>query len=314
MKKVALKMTNPNRFRFVKNVMLIAFLSILTVSCSNDDNQPPVKDAEPTGAITEISQEIKELIYFQGDEKAPTVLINIPGGPDTTFNPDIVDLVSATSKTPDILNVTVHQAQTLDSTIVKGADITLDQAVGFNTESIDMLDKVISYFKAQGRTVYVFGFSFGAFITQDLIGKKGIDSADKYLIMTGRLDMNDLVWQASAEGREAQFENDGVTPKLKQDPEPNVKERNLLRISAGLGMNRYTQLLNPIEDLSDLTYIYGETDEAVGSLTAEENQFLQSKNTNIIEGNGGHGETFFEFLEQGFDEAFGIEIDLGLLE
>lgn len=302
-------MTNPNCFRFGTKVMLVAFFSILACSCSNDDDRPPVKEEEPAIVITEIAEDIKELIYFQGDEKAKTVLINIPGGPDTEFNPDIVDLIFATSKTTDILNVTVHQAQTLDSTIVKGTDITLDQAIGFNTESIEMLDKVIAYFKAQGRTVYVFGFSFGAFVTQELIAKKGIDSADKYLIMTGRLDMNDLLWQASSEGKEGWFEN-GVTPTVETDPHPEVKERNLIRLSAGLGMNRYTQLLDPIEDLSNLTYIYGATDEAVGSLTDEEVQFLESKNTNIIAGSGGHGETFFEFIEQGLKDTFGIEIVL----
>jgi len=308
MKKVSLKLTKSNRFRFATNLMLIAFLAIITYSCSNDDNHP-VKEEKPAVAITEISQEIKDLIYFKGDEKATTVLITVPGGPSTEFNPDIVDLVFATSNTTDLLTINVHQAQTLDSTIVKGADITLYQAVGINAESIDMLDKVISYFKEQGRTVYVLGFSFGVFVTQDLIAKKGIDSADKYLLMTGRLDMNDVSWQASSEGKEGWFEN-GITPIVDTDPHPEVKERNLIRLSAGLGMNRYTQLLDPIANLSNLTYIYGTTDEAVGSLTTEEIQFLESKNTNIIKGSGGHGETFFEFIVQGMKESFGIEIQL----
>ncbi len=306
MKRVSLKMTNPNRFHFIAHLMCIAFLSIITSSCSNDDNEPPVKEEEPTMVITEISEEIKEFIYFQGDEKAATVLITVPGGPGTAFATDVVDQFSSILSPKQILTVTVHQAQTLDSTIVKGADITLDQAVGFNTESIDMLDKAVTFFKDQGRTVYILGFSFGAFITQDLIAKKGIDSADKYLIITGRLDMNDVIWQGAAEGRNGFFEN-GVTPLVDEDPDPSVKERNLNRIGAGFLMNRYTQLLDPIEDLSGLTYIYGETDQAVGSLTAEEVTFLQSKNANILSGKGGHDQPFPGFLQQGFDEAFGIE-------
>lgn len=302
-------MTNSKRFHFVTNVMLIVFFAIVTNSCSSDDNQPPIKEEEPPVAITEISQDIKDLIYFKGDEKASAVLINVPGGPSTDFSPDIVDLIFATSNTTDLLTVNVHQAQTLDSTIVKGADITLDQAASFNTESIEVLDKVISYFKNQGRIVHVLGISFGAFVTQDLIAKKGIDSADKYLIMTGRLDMNDVLWQASSEGKEGGFEN-GVTPIVNADPHPEVKERNLIRLSAGLARNRYTQLLDPIEDLSNVTYIYGATDMAVGSLTTEEVQFLESKNAIVIAGSGGHGETFFEFIVQGLNEAFGIEIVL----
>ena len=307
MNKVFSTVTNYNRLHFVTNLILSAFLSILTVSCSNDDNQPPVKEEEPPIAITEISEEIKDLIYFKGNEKAPAVLINIQGGPDTKLDTDMVNLIFESFKSTDLLSVNVHQAQTLDSTIVKGNDITLDEAVSFNLESIEVLDKVISYFKGQGRTVYVLGNSFGAFMTQELIVKKGIDTADKYLIMTGRLDINDIAWQAFSEGRVGFFEN-GVTPIIDSDPDPDVKERNINRITAGLGMNRYTQLLSPIEDLSNVTYVYGATDQAVGSLTADEVQFLESKNATVIAGGGGHDDTFWEFIEQGFKEAFGLEV------
>ncbi len=300
-------MTNSKRFYFFITTMLSVFLAIVASSCSNDDNQPPIKEEEPTVAITEIAEEIKELIYFQGDEKAPTVLITVPGGPSTAFATEVVDELFPVLDPKQILTVTVHQAQTLDSTIVKGTDITFDQAVGFNTESIDMLGKVTSYFKAQDRTVYIAGFSFGAFVTQDLIAKKGIDSADKYLIITGRLDMNDAIWQGAAEGRSGFFEN-GVTPIVDADPDPSVKERNLNRIGAGFLMNRYTQLYTTISDLSNLTYIYGETDQAVGSLTDNEVAFLQSKNAHILSGRGGHDEPFVDFYKKGFEEAFGIEL------
>ena len=309
MKTISLKMVNINYYHSISKVILITFLSIITFACSNDD-EPPVMEEEPPVAITELSEEIKELIYFKGDEKASTVLITIPGGPSTKFDTAIVDdLVLAISNKIDLLTVNVHQAQTIDSTIVKGNDITLDKAVDFNMESIEMLHKVASYFQEQGRTVYIFGFSFGAFVTQELIARKGIDSADKYLIIAGRLDIDDVLWQASAEGKEGRFDN-GVTPIIKPDPDPDVTERNLLRLSAGLGMNRYTELLNPIENLSKLTYVYGETDEAVGSLTSEEVQFLESKNATVISGKGDHGETFFEFIVQGMKETFGIEIVL----
>ncbi len=298
MKKVPLKMTPLNRFNFGTNLMLLAFFTIFIFSCSKDDDgQPPV-------VITELSQEIKDIIYFKGDEKASTVLITIPGGPDTEFATDLVDQFSGPLNPKGILTVTVHQAQTLNPDIVTGNDITLTQASSFNTESIKMLSKVTKYFKDQGRTVYVLGLSFGSFVTQDLIAKKGIDSADKYLIITGRLDMNDVIWQAAAEGREGYFEN-GVTPILKEDLPTTEKERNLNRISAAFSMNRYTQLFNNISDLSNVTYIYGEIDQAVGSLTTSEVQFLESKNTNLIVGPGDHNATL-NFLVQGFKDAFGI--------
>jgi len=74
-----------------------------------------------------------------------------------------------------------------------------------------------------------------------------------------------------------------------------------------LGRNRYTQQLSSVEDLSNLTYIYGATDQFVGRLTAEEVAFLESKNANVIEGSGDHDGTYDDFLAQGMSETFGIE-------
>ena len=301
MKRVTSKKLKRNHFYFV-TYMLIICLSILISSCRKKDDQPMV----PPEPLLEISEEFKNLIYDKGDEKASKVLINAQGGPDTELSTGEVDFIFENFDTTDILLVNVHQAQTLNPSIVEGNDITLDEAVNFNTESIETLYQVIKYFKEQGRTVYVLGASFGAFIAQELIAKKGIDVADKYLIMIGRLDMNDVMWQSLAEGRFGYFEN-GITPIVDPDPAMDVVDRNIGKIAAALGMNKYTQQLDAIEDLSKVTYVYGSTDQLVGSLTAEEVAFLESKNANIIEGSGGHDETFNDFFSQGLSEAFGIE-------
>jgi len=281
------------------DLILVLFLTIFTFSCSNDDDGDPA----PLG----ISQEIKDLIYFKGDEDAPVVLINAQGGPDTELSTDEVDFIFENFNTSNLLTVNVHQAQTLNPSLFQGDDITFDQAINFNTESVEMLHKVVKYFKDQGRTVYVLGISFGAFMTQDLIAKKGLDVADKYLIMVGRLNLNDIIWQGFSEGRFGYFEN-GITPIVEDEIGTDRTLRNLDKLAAGLGMNRYTQLLNPYDDLSKITYVYGETDQAVGRLTGAEIEFLQSKNVNIIVGSGDHDDTIFDFFEQGFNEAFGIEL------
>jgi len=270
------------------------------LSCSKDD------DVKPPVIADQISQDIKDLIYFKGDEKAPTVLINVQAGPSTQLAENIVEFIVATFNTMDILTVNPHQVQTLDPNIIDGNEITLEQAINFNAESVETLYKVIKYFNDEGRTVYVVGLSFGAFVTQELIAKKGIEVADDYLLISGRLNINDVMWQGLAEGKNGYFEN-GVTPIVDADPFEEVFKRNEARLLAGLGMNRYTEQFNSIESLSNITYIYGTTDEAVGSLTAEEVTFLQSKNANILSGNGGHDEPFKRFVEQGFSKAFGIE-------
>lgn len=304
-------LSNNNSFNFYRiglsafisfnlyHLMLSAFFILTMSSCSKScDDTPEIPDT--------ISEEIKELIYFRGEENAPIVIINAQGGPDVNLSTDIVDLIADNIKATDVLSVNPHQGQTLNPSILYESDITLDQAAAFNTESVDILYKVTKYFKDQGRKVYVLGISFGAFVSQELIAQKGIDVADKYLIMTGRLDMNDTLWQASAEGREGGFEN-GVTPIVSPEPHADMWERNLIRISAALGRNRYTQVFSTIDDLSILTYVYGATDEAVGRLTPEEVQFLESKNANIIAGDGGHADTFYEFFGEGVKMAFGLE-------
>lgn len=281
-------------------LILSLFIISLTSSCSKSE---PAKTPEiPIG----ISQEIKDLISFKGDENAPVVLINAQSGPDTELSTDDLDGIFEIFDTTDLLAVNVHQGQTLNPSLFEGNDITFEQAINYNAESIEMLYKVVKYFKDQGRTVYVLGISFGAFITQELIAKKGVDVADKYLIMVGRLDMNDVIWQGFAEGRFGYFEN-GINPIVEDEVGTDVTDRNLDKLAAGLSMNRYTQLLNTFEDLSKITYVYGETDQAVGRLTNSEIEFLQSKNVNIIVGSGDHDETINDFIVQGFSEAFGIE-------
>lgn len=281
------------------NLILVLLLIIFTFSCSNDDEQPPV--------TLEISQEIKDLIYFKGEEDAPIVLINAQSGPDTELTTDDVDTIFQIFNTTDLLAVNVHQAQTQNLSLLENDDISFDEAINFNSESVEMLYQVIKYFKDQGRTVYVLGISYGAFMAQELIAKEGVDVADKYLIMVGRLDMNDVVWQAFSEGLLGYFEN-GITPIIDDEEDPDMVGRNLNKLAAGLAMNRYTQLFNNFQDLSNITYIYGETDQAVGRLTDPEVQFLESKNVNIIVGSGDHDETISDFIIQGFSEAFGIEL------
>ncbi|WP_299183436.1 hypothetical protein [uncultured Aquimarina sp.] len=278
----------------------VLILSLFFISCDSDDD---IVIDEPL----EISQEIKDLIYFKGDEDAPTVLVNVQSGPDTALSTGEVDEIFQTFDTTDLLAVNVHQAQTLNPSPFENDDITFNQAINFNSESVEMLYKVVNYFKNQGRTVYVLGISFGAFVTQDLIAKKGIDVADNYLIMAGRLDMDEIVWEAFSEGRTGYFEN-GTNPILDQEPEMDAIDRNLNRLAAGFAMNRYTELLDSIDDLSSITYVYGEVDQAVGRLTTSEIELLQSKNTNIITGSGDHDQTINDFITQGFEEAFGISL------
>lgn len=294
MKRVFLKTKSKNYYQ-VLNVFIITFFSVLTISCSKKEEVLPL----------EISQEIKDLIYFKGNESASAVIVYSQGGPGYGLDEGTVDTFFQGYNTDDVLMANVHQAQTKNSNPFMSNDITLEQAVNFNAESVENLYKTVKFFKDQGRTVYVLGVSYGAFLTQELIAKYGISLADKYIILTGRLDINDEIWQGAAEGKSSKFIN-AVTPIVEATPEATAAERNTARLFAGVAKNRYTQSLKAINDLSNIMYVYGKKDNAVGLLTTEEIQFLQTRSASIVSGNGNHDETYEDLIVNSIEDFFGI--------
>ena len=275
-------------------ITLIFMLFVFISSCSKDD------EIKPAG----ISQEIKDLIYFNGAEDAETVLIAAQGGPSLELATEYFNEVLENVNTSNILAINVHQSQTLNPTPFKQDLIPFSEMGEYTSKSIETLNKIIQYFKNQGRTVYVFGASYGASMVQKLIVDKGIHIADKYLIMIGRLDMNTDVWEALSQSKGIKFEN-GITPVFFSINE--IEHINTNRLAADLFQHRYTELLDLHDNLSMITYVYGKTDNRVGKLTSTEIEFLNSKNVNIIVSPYNHNETLADFIVQGFKEAFGIE-------
>jgi hypothetical protein len=84
-----------------------------------------------------------------------------------------------------------------------------------------------------------------------------------------------------------------------------VEDKNMAKLASGLGYKRYMDLLKDT-DLSNVIYVYGKTDEQVGSLSKEELEFLKFKKVEILEGNGNHGETINGFIKEGV-ENFNIK-------
>ncbi len=281
----------------ISTLIAIILITFTTISCS----KKRITEPEPL----KISQEIKDLIYFKGNENASTVLINSQGGPAYELDERTVDIFFQGYNTDDVLMANVHQAQTQNFNPFVNNDITLEQAVNFNTESVENLYKTIKFFKDQDRTVYVLGVSYGAFLTQELIAEQGIGIADKYLIITGRLDLNDIVWQAALEGKNSEFQN-GTTPVVNPNIVTNVMEKNSMKLFAGIAKNKYTQRLETINDLSKVMYIYGTLDESVGSLTSEEINFLQTRNATVISESGNHDETYNNLVVGALKDFFGI--------
>jgi len=259
--------------------LAVVFISLnLLFSCTKDDN--PV--------VAHPFAEIKGDATFHGNFKSDIVVVNTQGGPETKLDDESLKETIEATKTSSALYVNVHQTQTSEPHLFTKTDITFSNAKKYDERSVARLKKVIDYFKMKKKKVYVLGISFGAFMTQELIADYGIESADGYLIIAGRLDIDEDTWKPFSEGKRTTYvydQNGGYTINLFKG-KLSVEEKNMARLAAGLGFNRYTERLKDEKDLSKIRYIYGTHDEQVGPLSKEEIKFLEDRNVGIGKNQG----------------------------
>ena len=299
-----------NTSTFTKQIFIfLSFTGVFFACRSNDATEDEaMMEVQSEEKYKEVTKEQAEkLVYSFGNKESDTVIVNIQGGPTTELEKErFKEIISVSgADTGSYLFSTVHQAQTINPKKITEQDITFEEALLMTEESIRYLDTVISYYKNEKKVVFVLGISVGTFFSQELISKKGIDFADKFLLMVGRLDIEEGFWKAYQEGKEGIYENGRDFVISEQD---NVEDRNLSRLAATLGKNRYTDSLKSIKDLSKITYVYSTGDEAVGSLTEAEINFLENGSASVIKAEKlSHWETVEGYIKQGFKSAYGIE-------
>lgn len=243
-----------------------------------------------------------------GNPDAATVVVVAQGGPVTDLEVDQARDILSALDTDETYVVVPHQAQTLDPSRFTDDEISFDEAKELDAETTENLASVVDYYVGQDREVLVVGISFGAFVVQDLLATQG-NVADGYFIQVGRLDMPAEVWMPFSEGRFVGF-SDGVeildvgADEAGMGGDGTFTDANMARLAAGLGHNRYTELLADT-DLSNVIYAYGQFDEQVGRLTADELAFLEAKGVTVIRSEGGHGDTIDETINSGLEIMIG---------
>ncbi|MEM1340618.1 MAG: hypothetical protein AAGF96_22875 [Bacteroidota bacterium] len=245
-----------------------------------------------------IPDPLKRLGYSFGNPESDTVIIHTQIGPMMTLLTEDFKGIFTNIGGIDVEKyyvINAHQEQTLHPEKYAEKEITFEEAKALDKRTSQILHELVTYFKAQNKTVYLAGLSFGAFAGIDFIAEYG-NTADGYLFMVGRLDMTPEVWQSFSQGVEATFEEDATTVIVKSKAE-DFKSININKIAAGFGHNRYTELVKE-EDLSNLIYYYGKKDQSVGKLTDAEVQFLESKGAKVIGFDGGHNQTL-DHLKEG---------------
>ncbi len=249
-------------------------------------------------------KDIDEYTFARGNPQSDIVLVYAQGGPTSLLDTEGLSHIYDSgmhSKLKDALFVNVHQAQTLMPELFVENSISFDQAKQHDAKTTQMLYKVIKYFKDDGKTVYVVGISFGAFVVQDLLVANG-NIADGYLIMVGRLNIQDAIWTSFSKGIVMEFDDDALTPIMANDigKDHGVSE-NMHKLAAGLGHKRYVELLEDV-NLSNVVYVYGEKDNKVGKLSDLELEFLHSHNATVLKSQNGHLDAVYEKLDEGIQK------------
>lgn len=267
---------------------LVSFIAISLLffsSCSKDDDVTP--DSQPYQA-TQLPNDVTDLFIAKGDLNADTVWIYEQGGPSQNLRD--IDLESFPNH-GDFLNVYVHQILSYSNDLYdKG--LTIKQAEAESDLNSEILHKVIKHYKDLGKTVIVIGHSYGAFVINDYLAKKGSGLADKYVLMAGRLDIEQEFYEGLLNNRYYYYP-DYVTPTLDPvyQPENNIDTTELMFLGI-IGKQRYTEALNDV-DLSNTIYVFANDDQNLGRMTTDEKNFLVEKNAQILEiESGGHSIMF----------------------
>ncbi len=233
--------------------------------------------------------DVEDYIVTRTNAGADTVIIGLHGGPTNMLYEGDWEYFESI---PTFSVVEMQQVQHLRPEIMTNSALTLMDAEMYNDTTVALLKKVVNHFNALDKKVVLIGHSFGAFLLPEYVDDYGIDDVIKVIPMSGRMNMNQEVVDAFAEGYYAGFV-DGINLEFETE-QASPDEWAGMKLQAAAGMNRYVDSLAAI-DLSKLMYVYGTNDQAVGSLLPVEVDMLENNNATVLAIQGGsHDAPFFE--------------------
>lgn len=251
--------------------------------------------------------EVADLGTFYGDPQKPKVLINLQDGPFTsTLENELLDIITPVN-TDNIIVVNFHQWQVKEPRMInQDAEPNSGDYEVWTNNTVDRLAETIRYFKDQSKEVYVFGIGYGSLVAQELLVRYGNDMADAYMLSGSRLKMDPAQVDQLRLGFNG-FHDFSATPSQFIANTTNTPTEGRLNKLYGQLANRdYLRLLEN-EDLSNVTYIFGERDEAVGALSQAELSFLTSQNANTLAVNNGNHDTVIRSnIAANMEMAFGF--------
>jgi len=261
------------------------FFIFLLSHCQKD--KEAAQDSS-TYETTVLSNDVSDLFFAEGNLEADTVWIYEQGGPSGILDEKNLELFP---NHDNVTKVYVHQVLTYNNSLYTSqlTELEAEKETDVNTE---ILHRIITHFKSKNKKVIVIGHSYGAFVVTRYLAHKGNSSADKFIIMAGRIDTEKVFYEGLI-SRQYLYFPDYKTPTIHPSIQPETEEeRTELLLIGTIVKPRYSQKLKTL-NLNNLIYVYAKDDDAVGQLTESERQFLDSKQTKIVAiEKGGHGAMF----------------------
>ncbi len=253
---------------------------------------------------TTLPKDTLDLWVSDGDSTKTIVAVFLQGGPkdELSFKKDGKSQWRYLPNFHDYYQIHLHQANTLNPDMFHyDGEFTMEMARKEVDNTSEMLYRSIKYFKDRGKTVYVMGHSYGAFIIPHYLSTRP-SLADKYVIISGRIDDPKNAVEAHKKGYNGIYK-DGVSfvseegKNFSEYGEDDMKYYvGKQRLKAAIGEIPYSKLLRNV-DLKGSIYVYATTDDRVGGLSEKEQNFLKTKGFQVFETKHGHGETVYGLVD-----------------
>ena len=195
----------------IKMVRTLKFLilTFLMTNCDGSQMFDLFKGEEITKArgmdLPNYSRNLPEwtdLFKIKGSSASEKLVLIVQGGPRTEIRESNFEYIGNYFPL-----VYIHQAQTLDDFDKEGWNekkFSWVQQERLVKKSVDILYKVIWHFKIQMKTIYVVGYSFGAFLVSEMLARYG-NPVDKVILMGGRLKVSKEAYKIEKQDRKSVY-------------------------------------------------------------------------------------------------------------
>lgn len=309
------------RFSIIK-ISIFAFFSIITISCDNiessvlekpvitlstDPNQPyPVVTNQVRYNEMVASDNVENLV-FDGTSNPlsintlkDSVVIFVEGGPKHSTNindfNDFKSLILSGGNGQIIPNglpnhsfIGMHQMHEINPTVFgSGTFFTPENAEQVNNQTLDMIESVVEWLKANNKVVFLFGHSNGSLMVQNYMAS-GRTNPSFYIITGTRLKPIQDMYNNYPNYVDIGYTNGTIlnTTNIADVAKPYFNVMRYLQMNHN---KNYTDLLLGNTMLPKTFYSLGLKDEALGRISVEEENFINSNCLHVYFPDGDHAE------------------------